>query len=115
MSDTFKVGDVVMLVSGGPLMTVESIRPDGVISCAWHDPAAPLLVSADVFWTQERIKEWEHAWSKPGTVLPVGPGPLPRQGLNRDAFFPEMLIVLPIEDAATARAQWQHPIMVTNG
>lgn len=33
----FNVGDVVALISGGPLMTVE--RPDdgGLVACCWFD------------------------------------------------------------------------------
>lgn len=35
MSDTFKVGDVVYLKSGGPAMTVVDKR-EGYILCMWH-------------------------------------------------------------------------------
>jgi uncharacterized protein YodC (DUF2158 family) len=34
---TFKVGDVVMLKSGGPHMTIEAIQPDGSYTCIWFD------------------------------------------------------------------------------
>jgi uncharacterized protein YodC (DUF2158 family) len=33
----FKVGDTVRLKSGGPLMTVTSIQPDGTVWCEWFD------------------------------------------------------------------------------
>lgn len=35
MSQPFKIGDTVTLCSGGHLMTVISIEPDDVITCAW--------------------------------------------------------------------------------
>lgn len=31
----FSIGDVVHLVSGGPPLTVESVRPDGVACIVW--------------------------------------------------------------------------------
>jgi uncharacterized protein YodC (DUF2158 family) len=31
----FKVGEIVTLKSGGPRMTVEFVRDDGVIDCLW--------------------------------------------------------------------------------
>lgn len=34
MSQTFSVGDTVVLKSGGPLMTIESIG-DEIVWCAW--------------------------------------------------------------------------------
>ena len=33
----FKVGDIVMLKSGGPSMTVEEIQADGRVACSWFD------------------------------------------------------------------------------
>jgi uncharacterized protein YodC (DUF2158 family) len=33
----FKDGDIVNLVSGGPLMTVEMTRTDGVIPAVWFE------------------------------------------------------------------------------
>lgn len=41
----FKVGDVVMLKSISPRMTVCQIKPGGKIVCAWYEAGA--------------IKEWE--------------------------------------------------------
>ena len=35
MAARFKVGDVVVLKSGGPKMTVDSISPDGGIWATW--------------------------------------------------------------------------------
>lgn len=35
MADGFKPGDVVQLKSGGPRMTVESIRAGGRVICEW--------------------------------------------------------------------------------
>ena len=35
-----KIGDQVVLNSGGPVMEVRSIRPDGMLECTWdmqHD------------------------------------------------------------------------------
>lgn len=37
MPRAFKIGDVVMLKSGGPSMTIEAIHPDGTHSCTWFD------------------------------------------------------------------------------
>jgi len=37
MADTFSVGDVVRLKSGGPDMAVVYTDPDGTIDCAWFD------------------------------------------------------------------------------
>ena len=37
MADTFSIGDVVQLKSGGPVMTVESVDSDGSVYCAWFD------------------------------------------------------------------------------
>lgn len=37
MTEQFKPGDVVVLKSGGPSMTVESIEEDGGVSCCWFD------------------------------------------------------------------------------
>lgn len=34
--DAFKIGDVVQLKSGGPLMTVQKVRTDEV-DCMWFD------------------------------------------------------------------------------
>jgi uncharacterized protein YodC (DUF2158 family) len=31
----FKVGDIVQLKSGGPLMTIESAQDDGTYWCVW--------------------------------------------------------------------------------
>lgn len=36
MSEAFKVGDVVILKSGGNVMTVEETE-DGYVSCVWSD------------------------------------------------------------------------------
>jgi uncharacterized protein YodC (DUF2158 family) len=36
---TFRVGEVVMLRSGGPEMTVTDVRPDGIIMVAWFGGA----------------------------------------------------------------------------
>ena len=33
---TFTVGDTARLKSGGPLMTIEEIKPEG-ITCTWFD------------------------------------------------------------------------------
>jgi uncharacterized protein YodC (DUF2158 family) len=35
--ETFQIGDVVLLKSGGPKMTVDNVLPDGTISCTWWD------------------------------------------------------------------------------
>jgi uncharacterized protein YodC (DUF2158 family) len=32
-----RVGDVVMLKSGGPLMTVKEVMPGGDVLCVWFD------------------------------------------------------------------------------
>jgi len=37
MPEQFKPGDVVVLRSGGPSMTVECIEEDGRVSCRWFD------------------------------------------------------------------------------
>ena len=37
MADTFSVGDVVRLKSGGPVMTVVYRDGDGDIDCVWFD------------------------------------------------------------------------------
>ena len=36
MAEQFKTGDVVILKSGGPSMTVEQVSEDSVL-CAWFD------------------------------------------------------------------------------
>jgi uncharacterized protein YodC (DUF2158 family) len=33
----FKIGEVVQLKSGGPLMTVDNINPHDMINCIWFD------------------------------------------------------------------------------
>ena len=33
----FSVGDIVILKSGGPLMTVDDARPDGIVEAVWFD------------------------------------------------------------------------------
>ena len=40
---TFKPGDVVMLNSGGPWMTVDSVDHLGIVHCIWHDMATLLV------------------------------------------------------------------------
>ena len=35
MSDTFEIGDVVQLKSGGPKLTVAKIESDGRVYCYW--------------------------------------------------------------------------------
>lgn len=35
MAEAFKVGDVVQLKSGGPVMTVETILLGGDVKCQW--------------------------------------------------------------------------------
>lgn len=37
MAQTFNIGDVVMLKSGGPLMTIDSPQDDGTYWCVWFD------------------------------------------------------------------------------
>jgi uncharacterized protein YodC (DUF2158 family) len=37
----FKIGDVVVLKSGGPKMTVNAILPNGRFMCAWFVGATP--------------------------------------------------------------------------
>jgi uncharacterized protein YodC (DUF2158 family) len=54
----FKVGDVVMLKSGGPTMTVGSIAPGGVIECLWFD----------------KNNEQQHAAFSPATLEHYSPG-----------------------------------------
>ena len=43
----FKIGDVVELQTGGTKMTVEFVRTDGLIECAWFDGAT---LSRDTFY-----------------------------------------------------------------
>ena len=40
--DDFKVGDVVMLKSGGPVMTVKEVSPDDIF-CTWFADDKPDL------------------------------------------------------------------------
>jgi uncharacterized protein YodC (DUF2158 family) len=37
MAETFKVGEVVQLNSGGPRMTVSSIGSEGTVNCTWFN------------------------------------------------------------------------------
>jgi uncharacterized protein YodC (DUF2158 family) len=39
---TFKVGDIVLLNSGGEAMTVGEVRPDGSVGCLWFSGDAVL-------------------------------------------------------------------------
>ena len=45
MTEDYKVGDVVILRSGGPAMTVIEIRADGFIGARWfvNDHAYPVI------------------------------------------------------------------------
>ncbi|NRA53025.1 MAG: DUF2158 domain-containing protein [Gammaproteobacteria bacterium] len=45
----FKIGDVVRLKSGGPLMTVQSIWEDGQYQCAWFVDSKSPLLSSEMF------------------------------------------------------------------
>jgi uncharacterized protein YodC (DUF2158 family) len=33
----FKAGDTARMKSGGPLMTIKTVKPDGVVWCEWFD------------------------------------------------------------------------------
>jgi len=37
MTDQFKIGDKVELISGGPPMTVENIANDGIVHRVWFE------------------------------------------------------------------------------
>ena len=37
MGKDFKVGDVVCIISGGPLMTVNSVGEPETVECIWFD------------------------------------------------------------------------------
>jgi uncharacterized protein YodC (DUF2158 family) len=52
---TPKVGDVVRLKSGGPVMTVAAFRLNGDVVCRWFDVANP------------RVKDFEEATIEPAT------------------------------------------------
>ena len=41
MAEEVKVGDVVTLKSGGPVMTVTDIQDDGQAQCQWFKPGPP--------------------------------------------------------------------------
>lgn len=43
---TFEPGRTVRLKSGGPLMTVQSIDPDGLVNCEWFDEKKTLQTKA---------------------------------------------------------------------
>ena len=38
MADDFKLGDLVQLKSGGPVMTVTSLKDAGAVYCCWFGP-----------------------------------------------------------------------------
>jgi uncharacterized protein YodC (DUF2158 family) len=38
-SSTFKIGDLVQLKSGGPVMTVEKVFSEGGVRCTWFSGA----------------------------------------------------------------------------
>jgi uncharacterized protein YodC (DUF2158 family) len=46
MDYEFEIGNVVRMLSGGPLMTITDISEDGFISLAWYDRS--VLGSGDV-------------------------------------------------------------------
>ena len=37
MPEAFKIGDVVQLKSGGPIMTVSHLHDAGALECMWFD------------------------------------------------------------------------------
>ena len=44
----WKAGDVVMVKSGGPKMTVGTVKADGRVICEWFDEKTGLVLSAVV-------------------------------------------------------------------
>lgn len=58
MDDLFKVGDVVLLKSGGPVMTIIEIRSDGYLAARWFTSEAELKY--DAFDPKELIKVCRH-------------------------------------------------------
>lgn len=47
--ESFQVGDVVQLKSGGPLMTVQSISVPGFVECVWFPIFAGSSLQKEVF------------------------------------------------------------------
>lgn len=43
--NNFKIGDLVMLKSGGPVMTVRASDPEGMVACTWF----PVIEGSDTF------------------------------------------------------------------
>lgn len=55
MNNEFQIGDVVVLISGGPKMTVSSIQLSNNVSCMWFD--GPVLFNAT--FNQDALKMYE--------------------------------------------------------
>lgn len=47
--DSFKVGDVVLLKSGGPSMTVSHVAPDGSLLCVWFPDQSSVKTASELF------------------------------------------------------------------
>src|SRR3990167_4779485 len=58
---TFAVGDIVRLKSGGPAMTVDGVRADGVFNVVWFDECQ---VCRDVFLPSDLIWAMAVEWSE---------------------------------------------------
>src|SRR3990167_2955462 len=55
----FAIGDIVRLKSGGPAMTVDDVRADGVLNVVWFDERQ---VCRDAFLPSEVVREMAVEW-----------------------------------------------------